>query len=105
MSAVQAEPAASLSTTDIARECACHPSAPVRWIQRGALLSDGRRLRLRATRLPGSWRVYREDLEQFLAALTQDRQRDDAAPAQRAAPIPQRLARLRAELAESGFSS
>jgi hypothetical protein len=76
MSAVQVDLSASLTTTDIALKCGCHPSAPVRWIQRGAMLSDGRRLKLRATRLPGSWRVCRGDLEQFLDALTRDRQHE-----------------------------
>jgi hypothetical protein len=79
MPVIQADLSATLTTTDIALRRGCHPSAPVRWIQQGAMLSDGRRLKLRATCLPGSRRVCRDDLERFLDLLTRDRQRDSVA--------------------------
>jgi hypothetical protein len=34
---------------------------------------EGRRIRLRAKRLPSHWAVSEEDLEDFLEALTRDR--------------------------------
>ena len=71
----QPDLATLLTPVVIARTHDCHPSAVVRWIQKGTPLSTGSRLRLAAIRTPGGWRVRREDLEQFLEALTADRLR------------------------------
>jgi hypothetical protein len=75
MGIAQVELPTLLTPVTIARTHDCHPSAVVRWIQKGTPLSTGTRLRLAATRTPGGWRVRREDLEHFLEALTADRLR------------------------------
>jgi hypothetical protein len=71
-------PEVYLAPADIARTLGNHPSASVRWMRRGALLSDGRRLFLRFVRLPGGYRVKPEWLDEFLATLTADRQGESA---------------------------
>jgi hypothetical protein len=59
-----------------------HTSALTRWITKGTRLRDGCRLRLRALRTPGGWRVAEDSLHEFYGALTRDRlgvdARDDA---------------------------
>jgi hypothetical protein len=103
---IQADPEILLSPSHIARILNCHPSAPVRWIQGGSLLSSGVRLKLQAVRTPGGWRVRREWLDQFLAALTADRSRpgkEEGAP--KPGPKSERVAQMRAGLAAAGFSS
>ncbi len=44
-----------------------------RWIKEGAKLSDGGRLKLRATRTPGGWFTTEAWVKEFLDALTTDR--------------------------------
>lgn len=65
-----------LTAAEIAKELKCHHSAPIRWIQKGAILSNKKRIRLKAIATPGGWRVLRGDLDEFLAAVTLDRLRD-----------------------------
>jgi hypothetical protein len=72
-----ADPVTWLTPVVIARELACHPSAPVRWIQDGIILTSGERLRLEAVRTPGGWRVRRDRLDRFLGVITEDRLRPD----------------------------
>lgn len=100
-----------LTTTEIARELSTHPSAPVRWINNGALLSSGERRKLEAVRLPGGWRVTRQALDDFLEAVTADRNGqapptagDEAADTVRA-PIQRKKGhdQARAELAAAGY--
>ena len=103
MPATQADVTPNLTPAQIAREHDCHPSAPLRWIQRGCVLASGEELRLKATRTPKSWKVARADLDEFFAALTADRLQP-AAPAE--APLKPRVERIRklnAELAGAGF--
>jgi hypothetical protein len=103
MSAIQAETLPRLTTTAIAHELETHPSAPVRWIQKGSLLSNGSRLKLKAEATPGGWRVRREDLDEFLRVLTADRLGSDV---EQQVPRPansSRLAKVRAALTEAGF--
>ena len=69
----QPDLATLLTPVVIAQIYNCHPSAVVRWIQKGTPISTGVRLWLAAVRTPGGWRIRREDLEQFLEALTADR--------------------------------
>jgi hypothetical protein len=93
-----------LTPVVIARTHDCHPSAVVRWIQKGTPLSTGSRLRLAAVRTPGGWRVKPEDLDQFLEALTADRLRpgkDEAAP--KPAPKSERVAAMNARLSAAGM--
>ena len=93
-----------LTPVVIARTHDCHPSAVVRWIQKGTPLSTGSRLRLAAVRTPGGWRVKPEDLEQFLEALTTDRLRPDApVESPKSTPKSERVARMNAGLAAAGF--
>ena len=92
-----------LTPAQIAREFDKHPSAPVRWIQKGALLSTGERARLKALSTPGGWRVRREDLDAFLETLTADRLRPDVTTAPKATPKAARVAKLKAALAGAGF--
>jgi hypothetical protein len=95
--------------TDVARRLSNHPSAPIRWITRGAVLSNGQRLKLQAVRTPGGWRIRRDWLDAFLAALTADRQggTDTASEAagrpRHSSPDRRRLAALDAGLAQAGF--
>jgi hypothetical protein len=104
MGVVQADPPTLLTPVTIARTHDCHPSAVVRWIQKGTPLSTGSRLRLAAIRTPGGWRVRPEDLEQFLEALTADRLRlgkEEAVP--KPGPKSKRIARMNDDLARAGF--
>ena len=73
MSAVLADNERLLTTSEVAHILGCHPSAVIRWIQRGTVLASGARLRLEASAIPGGWRVQRSALDRFLAALTLDR--------------------------------
>jgi hypothetical protein len=95
-----------LTPSIIAYELTLHPSAPVRWIQQGILLTSGERLRLDATRSPGGWRVKREDLNRFLEAITTDRLSPPEPPLpSRRLGGPRRayLARIDDALNKSGF--
>jgi hypothetical protein len=104
MGIAQAELPTLLTPVAISRTHDCHPSAVVRWIQKGTPLSTGTRLRLAATRTPGGWRVRREDLEQFLEALTADRLRPGKEEAaSKLTPKSERVARMNAGLAVAGF--
>jgi excisionase family DNA binding protein len=62
----------TLSLTEIADEMGVTRQAVSDWIHNGHPLRDGTYERLKAHRLPRTWRVYREDLETFLQVLTQD---------------------------------
>jgi hypothetical protein len=62
-----------LSPTQIAHRYSRNPSTVIRWITRGALLSSGERLRLKALRAPGGWQVAMEWVDDFLETLTADR--------------------------------
>jgi len=105
MGVVQADLSTLLTPVTIARTHDCHPSAVVRWIQKGTPLSTGVRLRLAALRTPGGWRIRREDLEQFLEILTADRLRPGTdGPAETTKPPrSQRVAKVNAALAAAGF--
>ena len=46
-----------------------HPATLTRWILKGALALDGRRVRLEATRLGNRWLTSAESLSRFSAAL------------------------------------
>jgi hypothetical protein len=105
MATVQTSPESYLAPADISRILGNHPSAPVRWMRRGTVLSDGTRLFLRFVRLPGGYRVKPEWLDEFLAALTADRHRGTDAPGDLAKPTPKaaHVASMRAGLAANGF--
>ncbi len=66
-----------LTPAQIGQRLNVHPSAPVRWMRRGKVLSDGTRRYLEYLALPGGYRVKPEWLDVFLEALTADRQRAD----------------------------
>ena len=94
-----------LTPADIAKNLGVHPSTPVRWCNRGVVLSDQTCVRLKHLRLPGGIRVKPEDLDAFLAAITEDRTNS---PATRDVPMSsrtssKRVAKLNAELAQAGF--
>ena len=48
------------------------PTTVSRWITSGVRLRDGSRLRLRAIRFPGGWRIAEDDFEKPVARLTTD---------------------------------
>ena len=73
MSAVQADLEPLLTTSQVAHRLGCAPSACIRWIQKGSVLSNGSRLRLEAIAVRGGWRIRQSALEAFLSALTDDR--------------------------------
>jgi hypothetical protein len=52
------------------------PSTLTRWILSGVKLRGGGRLRLRALKLPGGWRIRPGDLDEFIERLTADRLAD-----------------------------
>jgi hypothetical protein len=103
MHPAQAVQATLLTPGAIARELGVHPSAPLRWIQRGALLSSGDRVKLTALRTPGGWRVRREDLDQFLRVLTADRLPPDSGDVAKPHPNTRRVRKLKSDLAQAGF--
>ncbi len=102
MSAVQSDNRPYLTPCDISRILGCHPSAPIRWLSRGSVLSSGERLKLQAVRTPGGWRIRQDWLDSFLEAMTADRMKD----APETAPRPGRRpgnAELESRLAAAGF--
>jgi hypothetical protein len=103
MSAVQTDLEPLLTTSQVAHILGCNPSAVVRWIQKGSLLSNETRLFLEALATPGGWRVRRSALDAYLARLTADRT-GKPAPASTPARQTARTERLDAELAAAGFS-
>jgi hypothetical protein len=62
-----------LTPSEIARRLKLDPSAPVRWMRRGVLLTDGSRLRLEHLCVPSGYRVKQECLDAFLQTLSADR--------------------------------
>src|SRR5262245_330663 len=103
MSAVLSGQEPALTTSRIAHELTCDPSAVVRWIQKGTLLADGTRLKLEAIATPGGWRVSREALDAFLEAVTADRAgKPQPAPTTKPARG-ERIQRLDAALQAAGF--
>jgi hypothetical protein len=61
-----------------------HSAASVtRWIEDGAKLRDGRRLKLRAERYPSGWRTTEAWVADFIDELTRDRT-EQAAPSETA---------------------
>jgi excisionase family DNA binding protein len=89
MSAVLTDLEPLLTTSQVAHILGCHPSACVRWIQKGSVLADGTRLKLAAVATPGGWRIRREALDAFLERLTADRGGDPEP-----APKPRQSARM-----------
>jgi Helix-turn-helix domain len=102
MSVVQTDLEPLLTTSQVAHILGTHPSACVRWIQKGTLLSRGARLKLEALATPGGWRVRRSALDAFLAALTDDRTGTSTA-APKAPARSARVARMNANLASAGL--
>lgn len=47
------------------------PKTIWRWIRSGVQISDGSRIRLRAAKLGGAWRIDPADLEEFSRRLTE----------------------------------
>jgi hypothetical protein len=94
-----------ISPAEIARPLGNHPSAPVRWMRRGVLLSDGSKLFLRHVVVPGGYRSTRQWVADFLEALTEDRRRADGVPVQTTSPKRQsaRLAAAEAALASTEY--
>jgi hypothetical protein len=111
MPAVLADEDLGHTTTWVAHFCETHPSAPLRWIRRGVLLRNGTRLKLAGFATPGGWRVTRSALNEFLEALTADRQQagdNSTRPRPRPRPRPStrlraKAARVAAELEAEGF--
>ncbi len=93
-----------LAPTEIARSLQLSPSAILRWLTRGVLLADGSRLKLRSVRLPGSYRVRPEWLDEFLRVVADDKV--GSAGTAPEAPRPARSARvaeMNRRLHEAGF--
>jgi hypothetical protein len=92
-----------ITAADAAHAYDVAPGAVVRWANKGALLRDGSRLKLRCVRLPGSFRTTKAWLDEFLQAIADDKAaKPDAAPKEHA--LSPRVARMRADLVEAGFS-
>ena len=101
---VGTEPATEkyISPGDIAQILQVHPSAPVRWMRRGTVLSDGSRVCLKHLRLPGGFRTTQSWLDAFLRVVADDKV---GTPDETPKPVPksERVARMRAGLAAAGF--
>lgn len=83
-----------------------HPATLTRWIRRGVLSSDGKRIRLKAMRLPGGWRTTPEWVNRFLERITSDRieaSGDDASEIRSPSERERASTRARQELKASGF--
>jgi hypothetical protein len=103
MSAVLADLEPLLTTSQVAHRLGCAPSACVRWIQKGSVLSNGARLRLEAIATPGGWRIRPSALDAFLAALTDDRAGKPAEAPNMSAKSP-RVVEMHSALAAAGFA-
>jgi hypothetical protein len=104
MSAVLADQEPLLTTSQIAHKLGCHPSAVVRWIQKGSALSNATRHKLEAVATPGGWRVRPSALDSFLEVITADRAGEtESAPAEKPARRSERLQRLDSALKAAGF--
>ncbi len=99
---VSTQHAPYISPSDIARVLQVHPSAPVRWMRRGAVLSDGSRVRLQHLRLPGGFRTTQEWLDSFLRAVADGRSSSPEDSAKPSLKGP-RVATMQAGLATAEF--
>jgi hypothetical protein len=103
---VGTEPATEkyISPGDIAQILQVHPSAPVRWMRRGAVLADGSRVCLKHLRLPGGFRTTQSWLDAFLERIASDRAGKSEPPAEASKPVRSaRIERMNAGLARAGF--
>jgi hypothetical protein len=95
-----------ISPSDIAHSLQVHPSAPVRWMTRGSLLTGGSRVFLKSIRLPGGFRTTQEWLDEFLRVVADDKvptPDESPKPATKPTPKSERVARMNAGLAAAGF--
>jgi hypothetical protein len=103
---VDTEPATEkyISPGDIAQILQVHPSAPVRWMRRGTVLSDGSRVCLKHLRLPGGFRTTQSWLNSFLERIAIDRAEKTEPTAEASKPVRSaHVERMNAELARAGF--
>ncbi len=91
-----------LTPTEIAHELRLDPSAPVRWLKKGVLLSDNVRLQLQHLCTPGGYRIKRAWLDAFLAAIADDRANKPKVERKPPAKSP-RVAKMNAELQAAGL--
>jgi hypothetical protein len=92
-----------LIPSGVARQLGVHPSAVIRWMTKGTLLSDGSRLRLQHIKLPGSYRIRQQWVDDYLAALASDREHPGESP-QIAKPARfARVEQMNVALAAAGF--
>lgn len=88
-------------TVSQAGEFAGHSAASItRWIEDGARLRNGNRLKLRAERYPAGWRTTERWVTEFIDELTRDRAEHVA---QKSDESKVRAAQANAVLAASGW--
>jgi hypothetical protein len=81
MSTSPSDPPASIlgrRLVEQARRLGIHPNTLIRHIRKGKKLSDGSIVRPRATVTPGGFYLRDEDLDQFFAILTRDKNGESA---------------------------
>jgi hypothetical protein len=67
------DPRDSISISKAAARVGVSTATLKRWALKGAALSDGSRLKLRAIRLPSGFRFTEAWVEEFVSVLTKDR--------------------------------
>ena len=92
-----------LTPSAVAHLLRCHPSAVIRWITRGTLLSSGARLKLQAFATPGGWRIQGAFLDVFLEAVTADRMQPSDEVVSKPPRQSARVAEMHTALAAAGF--
>jgi len=91
------------STSQAARQVQTAPSTIFRWIVHGVRIPGGQRLRLRAKRIGGAWRVEKAALDDFIRLLTEAHRPEQAPPLPRSSGRRQHAAdRAGRRLAEMG---
>jgi hypothetical protein len=92
-----------LIPSDVARQLCVHPSAVIRWMNRGTLRPDGSRIRLQHIKLPGSYRIKQRWVDEYLEALASDRQGASKTPEAKPQARSERVDRMNVALAAAGF--
>jgi hypothetical protein len=94
-----------LIPSDVARQLGVHPSAVIRWMNRGTLRPDGSRIRLQHIKLPGSYRIKQRWVDEYLESLASDRQQPSDASETPKPARSERVERMHVALAAAGYTS
>ncbi len=95
--------ASGRSVAATARQVGVAPTTVWRWVRQGAQTLNGEKVRLKATKWPGGWRIDPADLEQFLVALNCDEQPETTPPPTERASARPEVVRADQALEASGW--